>query len=187
VFKHKLELPTPETGYFQQIGHKQLVKWAKTNDVFIEFLHPRGSYLLKGVPLLMLHHNGTNQQEYDKLFVAIDFYNEQLITGNPYFGFRHLAEVGIKALSPGINDPATAVMSLQALAGLLVHYLSSPPQEVFEDENGQPRILLKERSFKELFNECITAIWNYGEKDQYIQVALSNLLRQLKMADADGK
>jgi uncharacterized membrane protein len=187
-FKFTSEIASPETGYFQEINYKQLIKWAQAKDVCIELLHPRGSYLLKGAPFLILHHNAAlDQQETDQLFSGVDFYHEQPIVSNPYFGFKHLAEVGIKALSPGINDPATAVISLEALAGLLAYFLRNPPQEVFEDEVGQPRVLLKERSFKELFQECIHAIWNYGKKDQYIQEALSNLLQQLKKADTTGE
>jgi uncharacterized membrane protein len=187
-FKYSSEIASPETGYLQEINDKQSVEWASLNDVFIELLYPRGSFVLKGTPLLLLHHNAPiHKEKIDQLLSGIDFYNDQPVMSNPYFGFRHLAEVGIKALSPGINDPATAVMSLEALAGLFAYYLNHPPRTVFEDKDGWPRILQKERSFKELFHECIFAIWNYGKKDQYIQKALSNLLQQLKKADAEGK
>lgn len=183
-YKYISEIASPATGYFQEINDKQSVEWASTNDVFIELLYPRGSYILKGSPLLLLHHNASiDQERIDQLFSGIDFYNDQPVLQNPYYGFKHLAEVGIKALSPGINDPATAVMSLEALAGLFAYYLEHPIKTGFEDKEGLPRILLKERSFIELFHECINAIWNYGKHDQYIQETLSNLLQQLKKLD----
>jgi uncharacterized membrane protein len=186
-FKYIMEIASPETGYFQEINYKMSVEWACTNDVFIELQYHRGSFILKGTPLLRLHHNAPiDQERIDQLLSGIDFYNDQPVLLNPYYGFRHLAEVGIKALSPGINDPATAVLSLEALAGLFAYYLKHPPKEVFGDKDGCSRLLLKERSFKELLHESIYAVWNYGKNDQYIQGTLSNLLQQLKMVNPDG-
>ena len=114
---------------------------------------------------------------------AIDFYKGQPIETNADYGFRQLAEVAIKAVSPGINDPATAVTSLHALSDLFAYRLHCHPRLVIYGEDDMARIEVKVSTFSEIFDECIQPIWNYGKSDQYIQKQLSFMIDQLKKAD----
>lgn len=178
----------PASGYFQGFNKKELVKFACEHDGAIHFLHAEGTFLLKDIPLLKFYSNKKlSGSEKERLAVFIDFYNGQPIEINPYYGFHQLAEVAIKALSPAINDPETAVLSLHALTDLFASKLHLFNQSIFEDEKSTVRVQTFERSFEKLFEECYYPIWEYGKKDRYIQDAMQQMTEQLKHSDTAGK
>ena len=138
----------PASGYFQGFNKKELAKLACEHDGVVHFLHPTGTFLLKGTPILNFY--GTkklSESEREDIMVAMDFYNGQPIDINPYYGFHQLAEVAIKALSPSINDPETAALSLHALTDLFAYKLYHFSQSIFEDEKNIARIQSFEWSF----------------------------------------
>lgn len=173
----------PASNYYQGFNKNQLLKIAVRYHGVIEFLHPPGTYLLKDVPLLhFYYYNEINKDIVDSILDAIDFYRGQPIEKNAFYGYHQLAEVALKALSPGINDPETAVLSIHALSDLfrfkLTHFMI-PDME----ENNVVRIRTKEWSFEYLFAECFLPIWDYGKRDRYVQNALQHMLEQLKQTD----
>lgn len=175
------------SGYYQGFDQRQLVKFAVKHEGFIQLLKPVGSYLLEGIPIIEFYgKRELTKDEIKELFIPIDFYDGQEIHRNYYYGFHQLAEVALKALSPGINDPETAVISLHALANLFSYKLNHFTKSVFEDENGIARIQSFEWSFEELFNQFFYPIWACGKKDFFIQEAMLKMVSQLKLCDASG-
>jgi uncharacterized membrane protein len=182
-----IEVLTPATGYYQGFDHTALLKQAVQFNLLIHIPHAKGAFLLEGHPFMTLHTNAlVTPKQVDALLKNIDFFDGQPIEQNPFYGFKQLVEVAIKALSPGINDPSTAVLSLQALTKLMVHRLHHPAPNVFGDNAGNARIFQKQYSFGELFYHCVQPIWNYGKEDQFVQDALHDLLLQLKPIIKDG-
>src|SRR6185437_1087831 len=178
----------PFSSYFQGFNKKELVKFAYMHEGEIHFLYPVGSYLLKDIPLLNFYSDNTlTEGEIEQMMTMIDFYNGQPIDIDPYYGFHQLAEVAIKALSPAINDPETAVLSLHAITDLFAYKLYHFNQSTFKDETGVMRIQTLEWSFEKLFEECYYPIWEYGKKDRYVQNAVQQMIEQLMRRDTDGK
>ncbi|MBD0377715.1 MAG: DUF2254 domain-containing protein, partial [Flavisolibacter sp.] len=135
-------LLAPVSGYFQDFDKKQLLAFAQSQDVVIEFLKTKGTYFIKDTEFLNVYGKEKLSAEQMKaLFLGIDFFNGQPIAKNPFYGFNQLTEVAIKALSPGINDPATAVLSLHALSDLLAYYLHQPVSSVVCDQEKNVRIV----------------------------------------------
>lgn len=177
-----------DSGYFQGFDQKQLVKFAVKYEGLIHFLKPVGSYLLKGIPIIDFYcRKELTADERKDIFIPIDFYDGQEIHRNYYYGFHQLAEVALKALSPGINDPETAVISLHALANLFSYKLNHFTQSVFEDESGIVRIQSLEWSFEELFAQFFYPIWECGKRDFFIQEAMLKMVSQLKECDNKGE
>lgn len=104
---------------------------------------------------------------------------------NYYYGFRQLMEIAIKALSPGVNDPGTAVLALQALAALLAYKLEYFAETTFKAKEGTVRLITKEKIFKEAFEEYFYPIWDYGKNDRLVQSEMLHILTQLKMKGSE--
>ncbi|MBK0381117.1 DUF2254 domain-containing protein [Mucilaginibacter segetis] len=168
------------SGYYQGFDTKGLLKFTSKNKCRVEILHTSGTYLLQGQDLLKVYDKTelTEDEEHD-LLLSIDMYDGQPIDRTPYFGFHQLAEVAIKALSPGINDPQTAVLSLHALTNLFYFRLHHFPKLVYNDEDDNIRIWYKEINFEQLLENCFNPIWDYGYKDRYIQNSMRLMLEQL--------
>lgn len=174
----------PSSDYYQGFNKPSLIGFCKKHDVVVQMLNSPGSYLLEGSPLLVVFGNKKlHKEDIDELVVATNLYSGQPIDKNSYYGYHQLAEVAIKALSPGINDPETAVLSIHALTDLFRFRLFNYLPLTLADENKVIRVAMKELSFEELFVECFFPIWKYGKEDRYIQDALLHMCHQLLQCD----
>lgn len=181
-------IPANESGYYQGFSTERLMRICTEENLVIRFLHVKGEYVLKGIPLFVLQAEKTvSPQVLKRILADIDFFYGQEIDKNPYYGFFHLMEAGVKALSPGINDPGTAVYSLNAMADLLAYRMDNHLPGLFCDAKGCPRIISKEHSFEELFRRSLLPIWDYGRHDRTIQQALLRLLSQLQVKDREDR
>lgn len=170
----------PESNFYQGFDKGELLRFAEKYKGVIYFLHPQGTYLLEEIPLLEFYAESLlTKKQLDELLDTLDFYGGQSAKKNAYFGFHQLTEIALKALSPGINDPQTAVLSIYALTDLFTHLLIRNQQSIYLGKDHQALIFVSERGFEDLFNECYPPIWDYGKDDQFIQQAMKFMLPQL--------
>lgn len=183
-----MELRTSESNYLQGFDEKKLLAIAREDDLHISYLYQRATYLIQGTVLMRVY--GKERMEdslKEKILAATDFYKGQPISKNADYGFSQLAEVAIKALSPGINDPGTAVISIHFLCDLLSYKLRHNLPAVWTDEEGVDRIYMPASSFRDIFEKCLLPIWDYGKKDAYIQKEMLQMLEQLKKSDTENE
>ncbi|MEE1898622.1 DUF2254 domain-containing protein [Flavobacterium rakeshii] len=179
-----INIAMPESGYFQGFDTENLLKIAMENNLVIHFCYKRSSFLLKDIAVMeVFTESHITKEMTEKIIATVDLYNGQPIELNADYGCLQLSEVAIKALSPGINDPATAVLSLNALVNVLASRLYSKLPEVYTDKENMPRLYCPSSGFKEMFETCVIPIWNYGKNDQFIQEALLNAIVLLKQRD----
>nr|WP_321413883.1 DUF2254 domain-containing protein [uncultured Allomuricauda sp.] len=184
----KVELKSPVSNYFQSFDEKKLLQLASEHSVHVNFLFRPTTYIIKDTVFLEIYGKESLEDEnITNMLSTIDFYDGQPIDRNSDYGFTQLSEVAIKALSPGINDPGTAVLALHALSDLFYFKMTHKLPETIHDDEGTPRIYRPSSTFEDLFEKCILPIWNYGKNDKYIQDELSFLLAQLKTLDRERK
>lgn len=179
-----IELRVPQSNYFQGFNENSLLRIATEKELIIRFLYTQATYLIKGTVFMEVYSKETLDKEcLDELVAAADFYKGQPIEMNADFGFNQLAEIAIKALSPGINDPGTAVISLHALADIFAYRLYEKLPDIRYNHKNEPKIYVPTSTFIDMFEKCIHPIWNYGKEDDYIQQQLLFIAKQLKTAD----
>lgn len=96
------------------------------------------------------------------------------------YGVRQLTDVVTKALSPGINDPTTAVHALGHLTVLLCELAGRRlgPRLLCDDE-GRPRVLLRRPGLADLLEMATAQPERYGAADPDVMAQLMHLLRDL--------
>jgi uncharacterized membrane protein len=183
-----IELRTAASNYLQGFDEKKILAIARENDLHICYLYQRTTYLIQGTVLMRIYGKEKLEDSLEeKILAATDFYKGQPISKNADYGFSQLAEVAIKALSPGINDPGTAVISMHFLCDLLAYKLQHNLPAVWTDEEGVARIYMPASSFRDIFEKCLLPIWDYGKKDAYIRKEMLRMLEQLKMGDKENE
>ncbi|WP_253691742.1 DUF2254 family protein [Cellulosimicrobium protaetiae] len=108
---------TGRSGVVQQLELRRLVSAATDSDVVVVFRIGVGDTLHEGATLADLH--GGDLQD-DVVRRAVVRGSERSFDQDPLLAFRLLADIGLRALSPAINDPATAVDTIDAVEGLLL-------------------------------------------------------------------
>ncbi|QNF31318.1 DUF2254 domain-containing protein (plasmid) [Adhaeribacter swui] len=176
------KITAPKSGVYQGFEKRTLLEICDKENLVVAFVFSSGTYVLKGTPLLIISNSSSviSSEVEEKIIQTLIIQAGEVIPENSYYGFRQLMEVAIKALSPGINDPGTAILSLNALADLLAYRMENLPDSRIRNTTGLVRIYLKERTFEEIFFSCILPIWDYGKEDHSIQQSLYGILLQLQ-------
>lgn len=175
-----VEISSSVSGYFQEYRKGELIELCKENDWTVEILIYPGDFVLEGKSILRIFGSGKPKDEdVNALMSHLDFYDKQDIGYVPYWGFHQLMEISLKALSPGINDPVSAVRSMNKMAELLRYRLLYTTEDKFEDENGVVRIFFEERSAENIVKNCFLPIWDYGKNDRQVVEAVYLLTKQL--------
>jgi uncharacterized membrane protein len=91
---------------------------AQRCDGVIEIVPEVGEFHAYGEPLYLLYGGAAAVQD-RKLEAAVAFGAERTLEQDPMFAFRILVDIALKALSPAINDPTTAVLALDQVHRLL--------------------------------------------------------------------
>ncbi len=96
------------------------------------------------------------------------------------YGLRQLTDVVVRALSPGINDPTTAVHGLVSCTAVLGELLDLElgPYPLC-DEHDRVRVVLARPTFAELLDLVCTQPRLYGADDPAVLDALLSMLREL--------
>jgi uncharacterized membrane protein len=96
------------------------------------------------------------------------------------YGLRQLIDVAVKALSPGINDPTTAVHALGhvsiVLCELAGRQLGPRP---LRDERGDVRVMLYQPNIADLLTMTLVQPLHYGAHDSTVLAQMFFLLRDL--------
>ena len=95
-----------------------LVRQAQRADGVIVMTCAVGDTLVEGTPFLQVHGADGKLSE-NELMRAIRLERERTFEQDPKYPIRLLADIAIKALSPAINDPTTAVQTIDQIEDLL--------------------------------------------------------------------
>jgi uncharacterized membrane protein len=125
------------------VNLKALAAAAKRADAVIELVPHVGDFVSTGEPLLR-QHGGTVAMNDRQLQGYVAFGLERTLEQDSTFAFRVIVDIAIKALSPAINDPTTAVIAIDAMQPLLrtVGMRELRVDSVWDDQ-GRRRVLFR--------------------------------------------
>ena len=112
-------VPAVASGYLQFVGYAQLVEIATRTDAVIRLTHRPGHFIAAGRPLATVWPRGAAPQVAQALAKAHVTGPHRTLMQDPVFAIDQLVEIAIRALSPAVNDPFTALTCIDWLsAGL---------------------------------------------------------------------
>lgn len=116
---HVLTTATP--GHLEYVALDQFCAALPEGAAFARIEVPTGEFVLPGQPLasVWLGREPENDEWQRQLAAAFAFGRERTLEQDVLFGVRQLVDVGLRALSPALNDPATAAMVANELATIL--------------------------------------------------------------------
>ncbi len=114
------EVAAPVNGVLTWYGRSALAERAVEDDVTIDLLAPTGAWLCEGQAVLAVT-GPIDDASAEALIGQLAFDRERETAHDPAYGFRQLVDIAERALSPGVNDPTTAVQCLDRMHALLRH------------------------------------------------------------------
>ena len=121
-----------------------------------------GDTLVEGTVLLRVHDGGTPLPE-DALLGAVRLGRERTFEQDPKYPIRLLVDIAIKALSPAINDPTTAVQTIDQLEDLLRRLgLAELDAGYVADESGALRLVFPTPTWEDYLTLAFDEIRQFG-------------------------
>jgi len=151
-----------KSGIVLAVNLQGLVAEAERTESIIEFVPQVGDFIAVGEPLYYLFGNAGAVDDH-KLLELIALGSERTMEQDPMFSFRIEVDIALKALSPAINDPTTAVLAVDQLHRLLrkVGGRSLHSHEI-TDSLGRTRVVFRTPNWEDFVHMTFTEIRHCG-------------------------
>jgi len=177
-------LSTQQAGYLKWIEVEELVGLCREHELQMQLIEPIGYFYVGNMPYLRLSQKIDKSVE-DKIHDCFVFYPEENLGDHYSFGFKQISEIAVKALSKGINDPATAIKAIDMLIMLLIHKSNCCEKSVLFDKKDSPRVFLQPTSVHMLLHINITPIREYAKEDVLVMEHLLKGLHKILKSVVD--
>jgi uncharacterized membrane protein len=139
-----------------------LLEASQKANAVVQLIPVVGDFVGKDEPLFALYDN-TSEIDENVLASSINFGIERTLEQDPTFAFRIILDIALKALSPAINDPTTAVLAIDQLHRLLrsvgKRHLRA---DSIVDESGKLRVIFRTPNWEDFVILACTELRRYG-------------------------
>lgn len=171
---------TEQVGYVQFINIDNLQTIASDLDCVITLNCLPGTFTFPGKPLVFMRFKSNKKEEvdYDKINKAFIIGESRVFDHDPRFGFIALSEIGSRALSPGINDPGTAISIITSYVRLFSLWC-----EALKNENTKKikydRVEVPEINIHDLFEDAFRPISRDGAGTIEVMIRMQKALTSI--------
>jgi uncharacterized membrane protein len=171
------------SGYCQHYDIDYLLTTAHDNDLTIRMLVPMGAYLNTRQPIARIWTSNGEDVDLETAGKAVRgaFVTgaERTLTSDLPLGIRQIIDIGLKAMSPGINDPTTATQALDRISEVLAQAGHLEPPERILYVEDRPAVFLPRIGFSELTNIAFTQIRHYAKSDLIVMLHLVRTIERV--------
>lgn len=152
-------VPANVSGYIQSVDYGALLHLARGGKTMLKMEHGVGSFFVQDTALVSLALTfPPDQKMISALNGAYSIGRHRTIEDDPAFGIRRIVDMALKALSPGVNDTSTAVMSVDYLTSILARLACQPFPLSHRYEEETLRVIAIVTTFEGLLAEAFDQI-----------------------------
>ncbi|QWC00318.1 DUF2254 domain-containing protein [Mycoplasmatota bacterium] len=170
-----LEYKTAHTGYLIEINKKKLLTYLMENNLSIAVNIPLNEHIYED-DILFKYNTESESFDFDEEMI-----DECFVIRNESGSFSEyqektmkLVEIAVRALSPGTNDPFTAVTCIDQLGFVFMKLSDSYYSLHYHDDEGKERLTIKTLNYDDLLYDHFYQIYLYGKEDLTI---ISSMLK----------
>lgn len=171
------------SGYLQAFQPQPLVRLAAEQGLVVRLRPHVGHHVVAGAPIAWLWPAAGSGEEVaaerfeDDVNAAVEIGFERTLQQDVAFGLRQLVDIALRANSPSVNDPTTAVEALNHIAVVLVRLATRDlPAHRYHDEAGHLRLVVTRPSFPDYLDLACDQIRRYGAGDGAVAHRLFSML-----------
>jgi uncharacterized membrane protein len=176
----KKVLPAEDSRYVQAIDTRYLVKQAEEHDWMIRVKVKPGDFVISGQPLLIVAGASEPSDALDVLRKSFVYGKKRTDTQDSIFAINQLVEVAARALSPGINDPFTAITSIHHLTSAMCRIAAEEwPKSYLVDSNNKVVLHFRQYQFEDFLIASFNQIRMYGKDNNYVVQSLARAYEKI--------
>ncbi|HBB36022.1 MAG TPA: DUF2254 domain-containing protein [Cyanobacteria bacterium UBA8803] len=177
------------SGYLQAIDEDKLLKLAKSKDFVVRLKHRPGKFVVQGSELMRVwpgeRVNEKLTQQLNEVFILGKQRTEQQ---DVEFCINQLVEVAVRAISPGINDPFTAMQCIDRLSAALCRVAERefPCPYRYDDDNNL-RVIADPVTFAKLTDDTFNQIRQYSKPDVAVRIRMLEAIAVIATRTCNNK
>ena len=174
-------LSTQSWGYIETIEKEKIIQLAQKHDCIVRIKKSPGDYVLQSANIASVHGKSILDPElWKEILSCIRFGTERTPIQDIRFSIKQLVEIWVRALSPWINDPYTAIACLNNLAsGVSLLWMREFETNVFYDESNKVRLYILMMNFTELVDISFAQICHYWASSPFVLNTMQGIYSDL--------
>lgn len=171
-------------GYLQQLDEKGLAKWAAHHGVALRMLVRPGEYVFQGAPIALATREVEGAAAAIHKATALSSTRDE--SPQLEFAARQLVEVAIRALSPSINDPHTAVSVVDRLGDALCQLAPLRLRSGVTLRDGEPVLVVPNIDYDGLVDAMFHEIRQNGARSPTLLARILDVLAVVVACEQDA-
>ncbi|MFC3417693.1 DUF2254 domain-containing protein [Algoriphagus hitonicola] len=163
-YSKSFSLKSPKSGYLQYVDSAALMESAEEKNIMMNLYYRPGSYLVIGMELAKIY--SQKELEKDDLEQLIDHFvigKTKTAQQDLEHSIHQMVEIAVRALSPGINDPYTAISCIDNLSTTMSYLTQSRlPSKYRYDSNQTLRIIADNLGFEGMMDAAFNQIRQFA-------------------------
>ena len=174
-------ISSTDSGYLQAIDAKTVMHLAEAHDLTLYIAFRPGDFVHAGDPLLRAAPPGRVDDDVERSLQGAFFLGAHATDQhNPEFPINQLVEVAVRALSPGINDPFTAIHCIDWLGASIARLAGrEQPSPLLRDAHGVVRVVARTYSFRSAVDAAFDQIRQHPRASLAVSLRLLDVLGDL--------
>jgi uncharacterized membrane protein len=175
------------SGYIRFIDIPALVGVAKSCHVTLRVARRVGQFVPAGTPLVMATKaSRITPEKLAEIRDAFDLGPARTLEQDVEFGVLQIVDIALKAISPAVNDPTTAISSIDQLSRILIHFVRRAPLPgSYFDPPGILRLTVPWIDFDHLANSAFEQVRMYAKGDVAVSLRMLRALGDIAAASLD--
>ncbi len=190
-FDSPVVIQSDRAGYLETVDISRLISIAGSTGLLLRIDLKIGDYLLPGAVLITASVSsplavaqlalldgaiGANAA----IRAAFTISKERNEHDDLAYSVQRLADIAVKALSPGINDPTTAILCIDRLSEIVAYAGSRTPLPcIYDDAEGETRLLWQHDPFDQIVGIAFRGVSRYGADNARVLVYVARMMSML--------
>jgi len=161
-------------GYLQFIDGEALLTLAMEEDLVVRLERRPGNYVVASCPLALIWpESRATDRLADQVRSLFVLGNQRTSDQDIEFGVNQLVEIAVRALSPGLNDPFTAMTCVDHLGSVLCRLATRDmPSHYRYDHQNQLRVIAPANAFPEVTDAAFNQVRQYSRSSVAVTIRL---------------
>jgi uncharacterized membrane protein len=166
-----------QSGYVQLVAFDALANIAKERNVTLHIVRHMGQFVPEGA-FLAISNEALDDEACRACREAFDLGPIRTMQDDFEFGIRQIVDIALKAISPAVNDPSTAVTCIDHLSRLLGRIARRGDTEMvrLDEITGRVLVVLPVQGFSRALDLALNQIRQYGKSDIAVLLRIARAL-----------
>jgi uncharacterized membrane protein len=173
-----------QSGYIRYVDINRLIILAREYGIWVRLERRVGHFVPAGVPILWVSKPQRVSPEYEvHLLATFDIGPTRTMQQDVEFGFIQIVDIALRAISPAVNDPSTAISCIDQLSRIIIYWLGREPAKWrYYAPPHVLRVVVPWITFQGLIDTAFDQIRHYAIADVAVSLRLIRALNDIATA-----